>query len=90
MIAGVAGGLAEYLELDVTLLRLLMVLSVSFGGIGIPACIVSAIVPREKTQVKIVPYCGQWRGEGHKYFNNSEKIGESWEKGGEGLPELLG
>jgi phage shock protein PspC (stress-responsive transcriptional regulator) len=55
MIAGVAGGLAEYLELDVTLLRLLMVLSVSFGGIGIPACIVSAIVPREKTQVKIVP-----------------------------------
>lgn len=49
MIAGVAGGLAEYFEVDVTLVRLLWVLALLAGGAGILAYIIAAIViPQEK------------------------------------------
>ncbi|MFA4885460.1 MAG: PspC domain-containing protein [Desulfotomaculaceae bacterium] len=49
MIAGVAGGLAEYFEVDVTLVRLLWVLAVFAGGAGVLAYIVAAIIiPEEK------------------------------------------
>lgn len=44
MIAGVAGGLAEYFEVDVILVRLLWVLSVLLGGTGILAYIIAVIV----------------------------------------------
>jgi len=44
MIAGVCGGLAEYFEVDVTLVRLLWALSFFFGGIGAFAYIVAAII----------------------------------------------
>ena len=49
IIAGVAGGLAEYFEVDVTLVRLLWVLAVFAGGAGVLAYIVAAIIiPEEK------------------------------------------
>lgn len=49
IIAGVAGGLAEYFEIDVTLVRLLWVLAVFAGGTGVLAYIVAVIViPEEK------------------------------------------
>ncbi|MDD4335325.1 MAG: PspC domain-containing protein [Desulfotomaculaceae bacterium] len=49
IIAGVAGGLAEYFDIDVTLVRLLWVLAVFAGGTGILAYIVAVIViPEEK------------------------------------------
>jgi phage shock protein C len=44
MIAGVCGGLAEYFEVDVTLIRLLWALSFCFGGIGAFAYIVAVII----------------------------------------------
>jgi len=43
-LAGVAGGLAEYFDLDPTLVRLLWVVSIFFGGFGLLLYIVMAIV----------------------------------------------
>ena len=40
----VCGGLAEYLEVDVTVVRLLCVLACLFTGVGILAYIVAALV----------------------------------------------
>lgn len=44
MIGGVAGGLAEYFEVDVTLVRLLWVLAVFAGGGGVLAYIIAWIL----------------------------------------------
>lgn len=43
-VCGVCGGLAEYLEVDVTIVRLLGALSILFVGCGLLAYIVAAIV----------------------------------------------
>lgn len=43
-LAGVASGLAEFFDLDVSLVRILWVLSIFVGGIGIPLYIVMAII----------------------------------------------
>ena len=43
-LAGVSSGLAEYFDVDVSLVRVLWVLSIFFGGLGILAYIVLAIV----------------------------------------------
>ena len=43
-VAGVCGGLAEYLEVDVTIVRLLAALSILFVGCGLLAYIVAALV----------------------------------------------
>ncbi len=46
MVAGVAGGIAEHYELDATLVRLIWVLSLLFGGVGlIVYVIVWAVIP---------------------------------------------
>lgn len=44
MIAGVCGGLAEFFAVDVTLVRLVWALTFFFGGVGLIAYIVAAIV----------------------------------------------
>jgi phage shock protein C len=44
MIAGVCGGIAEYFDIDVTWVRLLLAISVFFGGIGIVLYILGIIV----------------------------------------------
>ncbi len=43
-ICGVCGGIAEYLEVDSTIIRLLWVLFTIMGGAGILAYIIAAIV----------------------------------------------
>lgn len=49
IIAGVAGGLAEYFDVDVVLVRLLWVLAVFAGGGGVIAYIIAwIIIPEEK------------------------------------------
>ncbi len=53
MVAGVCGGLGEYLDVDPTLIRLLFVFAVLAGfGSGIVLYIIMAIVmpPREETR----------------------------------------
>ena len=48
MIAGVCGGLAEYFHVDSTLVRLLFVATVMFGGSGIIAYLILwIVVPQE-------------------------------------------
>jgi phage shock protein C len=45
MIAGVAGGIAHYLDIDPTLVRLAFVAStLAAGGIGLPAYVLLAII----------------------------------------------
>ena len=43
-IFGVCGGLAEYLGVDVTIVRLITVLAVLFAGCGLLAYLVAALV----------------------------------------------
>ena len=43
-IFGVCGGLAEYFELDVTLVRLVAVLLILFCGCGLLAYIIAALI----------------------------------------------
>ena len=52
MVAGVCGGIAEYFEVDSTLVRLLTVLVILLGGAGIVAYIIAwIIVPKNPGQV---------------------------------------
>jgi phage shock protein C len=44
MLAGVAGGIAEYFDIDPALVRLLFVLATFFGGSGIPIYIILWII----------------------------------------------
>ncbi len=48
MIAGVCGGMAEYFDIDPTLVRLALVLITLMGGAGILAYIVAWIIMPEK------------------------------------------
>ena len=41
---GVCGGLAEYFEIDATVLRLILVLSVVCAGVGLVAYLIAALV----------------------------------------------
>lgn len=48
-LAGVCGGIAEYLGMDSTIVRLILVLAVLFAGVGVLAYIVAALVIPDKT-----------------------------------------
>ena len=48
MLDGVCAGIAEYLNVDITLIRLAWVIFTAMGGAGIPAYIICAIIfPRK-------------------------------------------
>ena len=49
-IAGVCGGMAEYLNIDVTIIRLICALLVVFTGVGLLAYIVCALVMPEEPE----------------------------------------
>ncbi len=51
MIGGVAGGLAEYFEIDPTLVRIIFIVSLFLGGSGILAYIILWIVVPEELYV---------------------------------------
>ena len=52
-IAGVCGGIASYFDVDPTLIRLLAVLTIFFGGSGIIAYILAwIIIPLEPVENK--------------------------------------
>lgn len=58
-IAGVAGGIAEYFDMDVSIVRILWVASIFFGGFGILLYIVMAlIVPLEPVGPRPGPLWG--------------------------------
>ena len=49
-ICGVCGGLAEYLNMDATIIRLSWVLAVLFAGCGLLAYIIAALVIPNKPE----------------------------------------
>lgn len=49
-LCGVCGGIAEYLDIDSTVVRLIVVLAVLFAGCGILAYIVAALVMPNKPE----------------------------------------
>lgn len=52
MLAGVCAGLAEYFNLDPTIVRLAWILFCAVGGSGILAYIIAAIVIPSKSNIK--------------------------------------
>jgi phage shock protein PspC (stress-responsive transcriptional regulator) len=76
MIGGVCGGIAEYFDVDSTLIRLLAVLVVLLGGAGIIAYIIAwIIIPKNPEQ------------ESDEKFEKREKIKEKIKKGAENVIE---
>ncbi len=76
MIGGVCGGIAEYFDVDSTLIRLLAVLVVLLGGAGIIAYIIAwIIIPKNPEQ------------ESDEKFEKKEKIKEKIKKGAENVIE---
>ena len=53
-IDGVCGGIAEYFDIDPTIIRLAWILFTAFAGSGIIAYIVAAIVMPKKSDVDII------------------------------------
>ena len=52
-VAGVCGGLAKYLGIDITVVRLICLLACLFTGIGLVAYIAAALViPEEPTVIE--------------------------------------
>ena len=57
-LAGVSSGLAEYFDVDVSLVRILWVVSIFFGGIGILLYIVMAIIVPMEPEYLAQPSAG--------------------------------
>lgn len=51
MLAGVCGGIAEYFDVDPSLVRLVWVLFCAVGGSGVLAYIVAAIIIPKKSDI---------------------------------------
>ena len=49
VIAGVCGGIAEYFDMDPTLIRLAWILFCALGGSGVLAYIIAALIIPEKS-----------------------------------------
>lgn len=57
-IAGVAAGLAEYLDIDVTLVRVIWVASILFGGFGLLLYVLMALVVPNEPEGYVAPGFG--------------------------------
>lgn len=79
-IAGVCGGIAEYFDLDSTIVRLGWVLFALFGGVGIPAYIVAAIVMPKRayfsnsSQENTTEYVERRKHEGSEETNDKNRL----------------
>ncbi len=49
-LCGVCGGIAEYLDMDATIVRLILVLSVLLAGCGVLAYLVAALIMPNKPE----------------------------------------
>jgi phage shock protein C len=78
MIGGVSGGIAEYFEIDPTIVRILFVLAVFFGGGGLIAYIILWIIVPEKPYV--FPGTQQTQSESQSNFAQSEQASENKEQ----------
>ena len=75
IISGVCGGIAEYFDIDSTLVRLLAVLIVFLGGMGLIAYIIAWIIipqnPEQVTERDNVEY-GQDKNMGTNQYSNQK------------------
>jgi phage shock protein PspC (stress-responsive transcriptional regulator) len=54
MLAGVAAGIAEYLDVDVTLVRIVLVILAFFGGLAVPAYLAGwLLIPDEGAETSM-------------------------------------
>ncbi|TMM15913.1 MAG: PspC domain-containing protein [Actinobacteria bacterium] len=54
MVAGVAAGIADYLDLDVTLVRIVLVVLTFFGGLVIPLYVAAwLLIPEEGAETSV-------------------------------------
>lgn len=75
ILAGVAGGMAEYLEVDPTVIRILWILSIFLGGFGILLYILMAfIVPLEPIAGPAAPDTGPATDAAAAWGTGSEPI----------------
>jgi phage shock protein C len=75
VISGVCGGIAEYLDLDPTLIRLLWVLITLPGGIGFIAYLVSIIIiPENPHHLGISSHVGMQTSMFHGENHSTEEI----------------
>ena len=63
-LAGVAGGMAEYLEIDPTVVRLVWILSIFLGGFGILLYIIMAFIVPLDPRGMPGPSGGSWQAPG--------------------------
>jgi len=49
-VCGVCGGIAEYLNVDSTIIRLILILAIFFAGCGVLAYIIAALVMPNKPE----------------------------------------
>ncbi len=63
-LAGVAGGMAEYLEIDPTVVRLVWILSIFLGGFGILLYIIMAFIVPLDPRGMPGPGGGSWQAPG--------------------------
>lgn len=78
MIGGVSGGIAEYFEIDPTIVRILFVLAVFFGGGGLIAYIILWIIVPEKPY--IFPGTQQTQTENQSDFSEQHENSETKEQ----------
>ena len=71
-LAGVAGGMAEYLEIDPTVVRILWILSVFLGGFGILLYIIMAFIVPLDPRGMPAPGAGPWQAPGPGEAANPE------------------
>lgn len=87
ILGGVAAGMADYLDLDVVLVRLLWVLFILMGGIGLPVYIIAwIIIPPEPypgagrnsvARSHVAPVTRQHRAEGDPFMDEASPGGDS-------------
>lgn len=82
MLAGVAGGLAEYFEVDPVLVRLAFVLLFFFNGVGLLLYIVAIfIIPRDDSGYRVVPEGSNAQGQAEgENLNGSQEESEKKSK----------
>lgn len=85
IIAGIAGGLGEYFEIDPTLIRLLFLILI-FSGVGLAAYIVAWIL------IPMNPKCGSAKSGSDEIQEKAETIAEEFRgkvKGGDSSTRII-
>jgi phage shock protein C len=86
-IAGVAGGMAEYFDLDPSLVRILWILSVFLGGVGLLLYIAMALVVPLEPEVGVAPAGAQATGAPAAGAQTADPTGATGEAG---VPSPIG